>query len=90
MLLLFCFFIRFVVNVEQIGIFYFDGLGYLVKFQVRFYRSITFYVKMEFKIFWRDVILLFIGNNKIVGGELVIKNEMREYLEFSVFYIIFK
>lgn len=49
-----------------------------------------FYVKMEFKIFWRDVILLFIGNNKIVGGELVIKNEIREYLEFSVFYIIFK
>lgn len=85
-----CFFIRPAANVEQTGTFHFDGLGYSAKPQVRSYRSTTFYVKMEFKTFWRDAILLFTGNNKTVGGELVIKNEMREHSESSAFHITFK
>lgn len=53
-----------VANVEQTGTFHFNGLGYSAKPQIRSYRSTSFYIKMEFKTFWRDAILLFTGNNK--------------------------
>ncbi|XP_048757989.2 laminin subunit alpha-2-like isoform X2 [Ostrea edulis] len=49
---------------EQTGTFHFDGFGYSAKPQIRSYRSTEFYIKMEFKTFWRDAILLFTGNNK--------------------------
>ncbi|XP_078319283.1 laminin subunit alpha-2-like isoform X3 [Crassostrea virginica] len=51
-------------NTEQTGMFHFSGSGYSAKPQVRSYRSTKFYIKMEFKTFWRDAILLFTGNNK--------------------------
>ncbi|XP_062614987.1 laminin subunit alpha lam-3-like [Saccostrea cucullata] len=52
------------VTVVGANTFHFNGLGYSAKPQIRNYRSTEFYVKMEFKTFWRDAILLFTGNNK--------------------------